>query len=144
MIDCANCPLSCILLFPLQQVCVTRSVLSPRSVVKYCTCCSSCFPYISKKTQQGRAAFPEKAGAKSCILLFSFQQVCVARSVLSPRSVVKYCTCCSSCFPYISKKAQQRRAAFPEKAGAKSCSLLFPLQQACLEFTGCYTLYLLF
>ena len=79
-----------------------------------------------------------------CILLFSFQQVCVARSVLSPRSVVKYCTCCSSCFPYISKKAQQRRAAFPEKAGAKSCSLLFPLQQACLEFTGCYMLYLLF
>ena len=138
MIDSANCPLCCILLFPLQQACLSSQV------VIRCTCCSSCFPYISKKPQQGRAAFPEKAGAKSCILLFSFQQVCVARSVLSPRSVVKYCTCCSSCFPYISKKAQQRRAAFPEKAGAKSCSLLFPLQQACLEFTGCYTLYLLF
>ena len=127
MIDSANCPLCCILLFPLQQVCVTHSVLSPRSVVIYCTCCSSCFPYISKKAQQGRAAFPEKAAAKSCSLLFPFQQDC-----LSSQVVIR-CTCCSSCFPYISKKAQQGQAAFPEKAAAKSCSLLFPFQQDCLS-----------
>ena len=57
--------------------------------------------------------------------------------MLSRRSVVIYCTCCSSCFPYISsfisKKPQQGRAAFLEKAAAKSCSLLFPFQQDCLN-----------
>ena len=127
MIDSANCPLCCILLFPLQQACLSSQV------VIRCTCCSSCFPYISKKPQQGRAAFPEKAGAKSCILLFSFQQVCVMRSVLSPRSVVKYCTCCSSCFPYISKKAQQGRAAFPEKAAAKVVLCCFPCSRLVLS-----------
>jgi hypothetical protein len=78
------------------------------------------FSYISKKAQQGRAAFPEKAGAKSCILLFPLQQAC-----LSSQVVIR-CTCCSSCFPYISKKTQQGRAAFPEKAAAKVVFCCFP------------------
>ena len=122
MIDSANCPLCCILLFPLQQVCVTHSVLSPRSVVKYCTCCSSCFPYVSKKAQQGRLLFLKKLPQK---LFF----VVSLAAGLSESQVVIRCTCCSSCFPYISKKTQQGRAVFPEKAAAKSCSLLFPFQQ---------------
>ena len=150
MIDSANCPLCCILMFPLQQVCVTRSVLSPRSVVKYCTCCSSCFPYISKKAQQGRAAFPEKAAAKVVLCCFPCSRlVWVLRLLyvvlvvlvvfpisarrrskdgllflkklpqklffvvslaagLSESQVVIRCTCCSSCFPYISKKTQYK------------------------------------
>ena len=123
--DSANCPLCCSLLFPFQQACLSSQV------VIRCTCCSSCFPYISKKTQQRLVAFPEKAARKSCSLLFPFQQAC-----LSSQVVIR-CTCCSSCFPYvssfISKKTQQRLAAFPKKAAAKSCSLLFPFQQACLS-----------
>ena len=175
MIDSANCLLCCILLFPFQQVCVTRSVLSPRSVVKYCTCCSSCFPYISKKAQQGRAAFPEKAAAKVVLCCFPCSRLVWAHRLLYVVLVVQVV------FPNISKKTQQGRAAFPEKAAAKvvlccfpcsrivwvlrllyvvlvvlvvflyqqedsartgcfswkscrkSCSLLFPLQQACLS-----------
>ena len=73
--------------------------------------------------QQGRAAFPEKAAAKSCSLLFPFQQDCLSSQV------VIYCTCCSSCFPYISKKAQQGRAAFPEKAAAKVVLCCFPFSR---------------
>ena len=113
MIDSANCPLCCILLFPFQQVCVTRSVLSPQNVVKYCTCCSSCFPYISKKTQQGRAAFPEKAGAKSCILLFPLQQAC-----LSSQVVIR-CTCCFSCFPISARRRSKDGLLFLKKLPQK-------------------------
>ena len=40
-----SCRKSCSLLFPLQQACLSSQV------VIRCTCCSSCFPYISKKTQ---------------------------------------------------------------------------------------------
>ena len=120
--DSANCPLCCSLLFPFQQ-----DGLSSQVVIR-CTCCSSCFPYvssfISKKTQQRLAAFPEKAAAKSCSLLFPFQQAC-----LSSQIVIR-CTCCSSCFPYvssfISKKTQQRLVAFPEKAAAKVVLCCFP------------------
>jgi len=49
---------------------------------------------------------------------------------LSDSQVVIRCTCCSSCFPYvssfISKKTQQRLAAFPEKAAAKVVLCCFP------------------
>ena len=136
MIDSANCPLCCILLFPLQQDCVMRSVLYRRSIVISCTCCSSCFPYISKKTQQGRAAFPEKAAAKIVLCCFPCSRIVWAQVVIC-------CTCCSSCFPYISKKTQQRRAAFPEKAAAKVVLCCFPVSRHVWN-TGCYTLYLLF
>ena len=102
-----QCKLSSLLYF----VVSLAAGLSEKQVVIRCTCCSSCFPYISKKPQQGRAAFPENAARKSCSLLFPFQQACITHSVLSRRSIVISCTCCFSCFPYISKKTQQEAAA---------------------------------
>ena len=111
-----QCKLSSLLYF----VVSLAAGLSETQVVIRCTCCFSCFPYISKKAQQRRAAFPEKAAAKSCSLLFPFQQAC-----LSSQVVIR-CTCCFSCFPYISKKTQQGRAAFPEKAAAKVVLCCFP------------------
>jgi len=52
---------------------------------------------------------------------------------LSESQVVISCTCCSSCFPYvssfISKKAQQRRAVFPEKAATKVVLCCFPFSR---------------
>lgn len=41
------------MLFPLQQEFCPPKCLA-EGVVIYCTCCSSCFPYVSLKTQQGR------------------------------------------------------------------------------------------
>ena len=74
--DSANCPLCCSLLFPFQQACLSSQV------VIRCTCCSSCFPYVSKKTQQRLAAFPENAARKSCSLLFPLQQACLSHRLL--------------------------------------------------------------
>ena len=127
-----------------------------RLVVIRCTCCSSCFPYVSKKTQQRLAAFPENAARKSCSLLFPFQQACLTLKFHSMvpflamaklerarfcawliESVVIRCTCCSSCFPYISKKTQQRRAAFPEKAAAKVVLCCFPFSRLVSRIACC-------
>ena len=124
--DSANCPLCCSLLFPFQQV-----NACPRVVI-FCTCCSSCFPYISKKAQQGRLLFLKKLPQKVVLCCFPFSRLSESSQV------VICCTCCSSCFPYVSKKTQQRLAAFPENAARKSCSLLFPFQQACLTLRLLY------
>ena len=82
--------------------------LSESQVVIRCTCCSSCFPYvsnfISKKAQQGRLLFLKKLPQK---LFF----VVSLAAGLSESQVVISCTCCSSCFPYISKKTQQEDPA---------------------------------
>ena len=82
--------------------------LSESQVVIRCTCCSSCFPYvsnfISKKAQQGRLHFLKKLPQK---LFF----VVSLSAGLSDTQVVIRCTCCSCCFPYISKKTQQEAAA---------------------------------
>ena len=41
------------MLFPLQQEFCPPKCLA-EGVVIYCTCCSSCFPYVSLKMEQGR------------------------------------------------------------------------------------------
>jgi len=128
--------------------------LSESQVVIRCTCCSSCFPYvssfISKKAQQGRLLFlkklPQKlffvvslsAGLSEQLYVVLVVQVVFPISArrrsndgllflkklpqklffvvslaagLSESQVVTCCTCCFSCFPYISKKTQQEAAA---------------------------------
>ena len=137
MIDSANCLLCCILLFPFQQVCVTRSVLSPRSVVKYCTCCSSCFPYISKKAQQGRAAFPEKAAAKVVLCCFPCSRIVWVLRLLYVVLVVLVV------FPISARRRSKDWLLFLKKLPQK-LFFVVSLSAGMSEFSGCYTLYLLF
>ena len=66
-----QCKLSSLLYF----VVSLAAELSETQVVIRCTCCFSCFPYIGKKPQQGRAAFPEKAAAKVVLCCFPFSRL---------------------------------------------------------------------
>ena len=106
-------------------------------VVIRCTCCSSCFPYISKKTQQGRAAFPEKAAAKSCSLLFPFQQACLSFRLLYVVLVVQVV------FPISARRRSKDGLLFLKKLPQK-LFFVVSLAAGLSELTGCYTLYLLF
>ena len=115
--DSANCPLCCSLLFPFQQACLTLRLLHVVLVVQVV------FPMSARRLSSDWQLFQKMLPQK---LFF----VVSLAAGLSESQVVISCTCCSSCFPYvssfISKKAQQGRAAFPEKAAAKVVLCCFP------------------
>ena len=114
--DSANCPLCCSLLFPFQQACLTLRLLHVVLVVQVV------FPMSARRLSSDWQLFQKMLPQK---LFF----VVSLSAGLSDSQVVTCCTCCSSCFPYVSKKTQQRLAAFPENAAAKVVLCCFPFSR---------------
>ena len=106
-------------------------------VVIRCTCCFSCFPYISKKTQQGLAAFPEKAAAKVVLCCFPFSRHVRVLRLLYVVLVVQVV------FPMSARRPSKDGLLFLKKLPQKLFFVVSPLA-GLSDLTGCYTLYLLF
>ena len=92
-----SCRKSCSLLFPFQQACLSRLLYVVLVVLVV-------FPISARRLSNDGLLFLKKLPQK---LFF----VVSLSSGLSESQVVICCTCCSSCFPYISKKTQQEAAA---------------------------------
>ena len=144
MIDSANCPLCCILLFPLQQACQSHRLLYVVLVVLVV------FHISARRRSNDGQLFLKKLPQKVVLCCFPFSRLVWAHRLLyvvlvvlvvfhisarrrskdgllflkklpqklffvvslsaglSETQVVIRCTCCFSCFPYISKKTQYK------------------------------------
>ena len=137
MIDSANCPLCCILLFPLLQVCVTRSVLYRRSIVIRCTCCSSCFPISARRRSKDGLLFLKKLAQKVVFCCFPCSRLVWAHRLLYVVLVVQVV------FPISARRRSKDGLLFLKKLPQK-LYFVVSLAAGLSEFSGCYMLYLLF
>jgi len=130
MIDSANCPLCCILLFPLQQACQSHRLLYVVLVVLVV------FHISARRRSKDGLLFLKKLPQK---LFF----VVSLAAGLSEFQVVICCTCSFSCFPISARRLSKDGLLFLKKLPQK-LFFVVSLAAGLSELTGCYTLYLLF
>ena len=126
--DSANCPLCCSLLFPFQQACLTLRLLHVILVVQVVFPMSAASS-ASRRSKDG-LLFLKKLPQK----LFFVVSLSAGLSEFSGcYTLYLLFKLFSLCQQLHQQEGAARTGSFSRKCCRKSCSLLFPFQQACLS-----------